>query len=92
MLGKLHSPVSTAFSHPLVSMQMFQLLISQHLATGRLSERNLFSTQNAQFWKLIEKHRVGYSQLLKEVERMRAERIGGIKHLVRFFVPARLLF
>ena len=39
-----------------------------------LSERNIFSTQNTQLWKLIEKQRSGYNQVLKELERMRTER------------------
>ncbi|KIJ62055.1 hypothetical protein HYDPIDRAFT_95330 [Hydnomerulius pinastri MD-312] len=39
-----------------------------------LSERNVFSTQNTQLWKLIEKQRSGYNQVLKELERIRAER------------------
>ncbi|EGN92200.1 hypothetical protein SERLA73DRAFT_117654 [Serpula lacrymans var. lacrymans S7.3] len=39
-----------------------------------LSERNVFSTQNTQLWKLIEKQRSGYSQVLKELERVRNER------------------
>lgn len=39
-----------------------------------LSERNMLSSQNAQLWKLIEKQRVGYSSLMKELERVRAER------------------
>ncbi|KAL1747888.1 hypothetical protein HDZ31DRAFT_80047 [Schizophyllum fasciatum] len=39
-----------------------------------VSERNTFAGQNAQLWKLIEKQRTGYSQILKELERVRAER------------------
>ncbi|KAG6381584.1 hypothetical protein JVT61DRAFT_178 [Boletus reticuloceps] len=39
-----------------------------------LSERNIFSTQNTQLWKLIEKQRSGYNHVLKELERMRSER------------------
>ncbi|KAF9221358.1 RhoGAP-domain-containing protein [Gyrodon lividus] len=39
-----------------------------------LSERNVFSTQNTQLWKLIEKQRSGYNQVLKELERIRADR------------------
>ncbi|KAF8557805.1 RhoGAP-domain-containing protein [Imleria badia] len=39
-----------------------------------LSERNIFSTQNTQLWKLIEKQRSGYNQVIKELERMRTER------------------
>ena len=39
-----------------------------------ISERNSLSAQNSQLWKLIEKQRAGYNQLLKELERIRAER------------------
>ncbi|KAL0067136.1 Rho GTPase activating protein [Marasmius tenuissimus] len=39
-----------------------------------VSERNLLSSQNAQLWKLIEKQRAGYNQILKELERVRNER------------------
>jgi RalA-binding protein 1 len=39
-----------------------------------LFERNQLSSQNSQLWKLIEKQRSGYNQMLKELERVRAER------------------
>lgn len=39
-----------------------------------VSERNILSSQNAQLWKLIERQRTGYAQLVKEVERVRGER------------------
>lgn len=39
-----------------------------------VSERNTLSAQNAQLWKLIEKQRAGYGQLMKELERVRGER------------------
>lgn len=39
-----------------------------------VSERNTLSSQNAQLWKLIEKQRSGYNQILKELERVRTER------------------
>ncbi|KAL0579280.1 Rho GTPase activating protein [Marasmius crinis-equi] len=39
-----------------------------------VSERNLLSSQNSQLWKLIEKQRAGYNQILKELERVRNER------------------
>ncbi|KAF7309594.1 hypothetical protein MIND_00330400 [Mycena indigotica] len=41
-----------------------------------VSERNTLSSQNAQLWKLIEKQRTGYNQILKELERVRSERDG----------------
>ena len=47
-----------------------------HLAAldQALAERNALSSQNSQLWKLIEKQRSGYNQMLKELERVRAER------------------
>ncbi len=39
-----------------------------------VSDRNTLCSQNSQLWKLIEKQRAGYAQLLKELERVRGER------------------
>ncbi|KAF8074770.1 hypothetical protein FPV67DRAFT_1726368 [Lyophyllum atratum] len=39
-----------------------------------VNDRNTLSSQNAQLWKLIEKQRAGYNQILKELERVRTER------------------
>ncbi|KAF9648889.1 RhoGAP-domain-containing protein [Thelephora ganbajun] len=39
-----------------------------------ISERNVLSSQNSQLWKLVEKQRSGYGQILKELERVRSER------------------
>lgn len=39
-----------------------------------VNDRNLLSAQNTQLWKLIEKQRAGYNQILKELERIRGER------------------
>jgi RalA-binding protein 1 len=39
-----------------------------------VSERNLFSSQNAQLWKLIEKQRSGYNTASRDNERLRKER------------------
>jgi RalA-binding protein 1 len=39
-----------------------------------VNERNVLSSQNTQLWKLIEKQRSGYNQLLKDLERVRGER------------------
>jgi len=39
-----------------------------------VADRNVLSAQNAQLWKLIEKQRTGYNQILKELERIRGER------------------
>jgi len=54
-----------------------------------VGDRNVLSAQNAQLWKLIEKQRAGYNQILKELERIRGERdtyksklaaIGGVQN------------
>lgn len=39
-----------------------------------VADRNVLSSQNTQLWKLIEKQRAGYNQILKELERIRGER------------------
>lgn len=39
-----------------------------------ITERNNLANQNQQLWKLIEKQRAGYNQILKELERVRTER------------------
>ncbi|TFK71624.1 RhoGAP-domain-containing protein [Pluteus cervinus] len=39
-----------------------------------VGERNTLSAQNAQLWKLIEKQRAAYTQILKDLERVRGER------------------
>jgi RalA-binding protein 1 len=44
-----------------------------------VNDRNVLSAQNTQLWKLIEKQRSGYNQILKELERIRGER-DGYKH------------
>ncbi|KAF9457196.1 hypothetical protein BDZ94DRAFT_1292511 [Collybia nuda] len=41
-----------------------------------VADRNVLCAQNAQLWKLIEKQRSGYNQILKELERVRGERDG----------------
>jgi len=47
-----------------------------------VNDRNVLSAQNAQLWKLIEKQRTGYNQILKELERIRGERDGYRSKLV----------
>lgn len=47
-----------------------------------VNDRNVLSSQNAQLWKLIEKQRAGYNQILKELERIRGERDGYRNKLV----------
>lgn len=39
-----------------------------------ISERNSLSAQNTQLWRLLEKQKAGYNQILKELDRIRAER------------------
>lgn len=39
-----------------------------------VNDRNVLSAQNTQLWKLIEKQRTGYNQIMKELERIRNER------------------
>ncbi|GJE91091.1 RhoGAP-domain-containing protein [Phanerochaete sordida] len=39
-----------------------------------VADRNVLTGQNAQLWKLIEKQRAGYTQIMKELERVRGER------------------
>lgn len=41
-----------------------------------VNDRNVLSAQNTQLWKLIEKQRSGYNQILKELDRIRGERDG----------------
>lgn len=38
------------------------------------ADRNTLAAQNSQLWKLIEKQRQGYQQIIKELERVRGER------------------
>jgi RalA-binding protein 1 len=60
-----------------------QALLSAHASASdpaqaaleqALLEWSTLSSQNAQLWKLIDKQRTGYNQLLKELERLRSER------------------
>jgi RalA-binding protein 1 len=39
-----------------------------------ITERISLKSKNEQLWKLIEKQRAGYNQLIQELERMRSER------------------
>jgi RalA-binding protein 1 len=66
-------------------------LLKQHVASPdsrtaaleqAVNDRNVLSAQNAQLWKLIEKQRAGYNQILKELERIRGERDGYRSKLV----------
>ncbi|KAG9312952.1 hypothetical protein JVU11DRAFT_6387 [Chiua virens] len=73
------SSVSNPTTHPI----SLDAILSQHSSAPNpslaaldqaISERNVFSSQNTQLWKLIEKQRSAYNHVLKELERMRAER------------------
>ncbi|KAH0836626.1 hypothetical protein J3R83DRAFT_8344 [Lanmaoa asiatica] len=77
------SSSTTSATNPTTHPISVDALLSQHASAPNpflaaldqaVSERNIFSTQNTQLWKLIEKQRSGYNQVLKELERMRAER------------------
>lgn len=39
-----------------------------------VNDRNVLTAQNTQLWKLVEKQRTGYNQILKELDRIRGER------------------
>lgn len=39
-----------------------------------VTDRNALAGQNSSLWKLVEKQRAGYSQILRELERVRGER------------------
>lgn len=73
----------TSATNPTTHPISLETLLSLHANTPNphlaaldqaLSERNIFSAQNTQLWKLIEKQRSGYNQVLKELERLRTER------------------
>ena len=76
---------STANSSTQVSPQSttVEALLKQHASSPdptaaaldqAVADRNILSGQNTQLWKLIEKQRAGYNQILKELERIRGER------------------
>jgi RalA-binding protein 1 len=76
---------STATSSTQVSPQSttVEALLKQHASSPdpkaaaldqAVADRNVLSGQNTQLWKLIEKQRAGYNQILKELERIRGER------------------
>ncbi|KAJ7222069.1 hypothetical protein B0H12DRAFT_300442 [Mycena haematopus] len=53
-----------------------------------IAERIGLKTKNEQLWKLIEKQRAGYNQLIQELERMRSERDAYKMKLVTLIHPA----
>lgn len=74
---------SSSSAKPTAAPITLAALLSQHASAPNphaaaleqaLNERNQLSSQNSQLWKLIEKQRSGYNQMLKELERVRAER------------------
>ncbi|KAI6016005.1 hypothetical protein BKA83DRAFT_4018430, partial [Pisolithus microcarpus] len=75
--------VSSTPTNPTTQPIALDALLAQHADAPNptlaaleqaLSERNVFSSQNTQLWKLIEKQRTGYNQVHRELERLRAER------------------
>lgn len=80
--GQLASP-APASAAPSAAPLAVDVLLSQHASAASpavaaletaVADRNTLAAQNAQLWKLIEKQRAGYSQLMKELERVRGER------------------
>jgi len=81
-----HLPLSSSPSPSVqVSPQIttVESLLKQHVAAPdpmsaalehAVNERNVLTAQNTQLWKLIDKQRTGYNQILKELERIRGER------------------
>ncbi|KAF8972613.1 hypothetical protein BDZ97DRAFT_1913115 [Flammula alnicola] len=78
---------STSTSTPAVQVSpqtiTVEALLKQHASSPdptsaaleqAVADRNVLSSQNTQLWKLIEKQRTGYNQILKELERIRGER------------------
>ncbi len=81
----LQTSSSTNTLPPAPGVVTVEAVLAQHSASfdpklaaleQSLNERNTLSLQNAQLWKLIEKQRSGYNQILKELERVRSERDG----------------
>ncbi|KAI6120779.1 hypothetical protein EDD16DRAFT_1474441 [Pisolithus croceorrhizus] len=77
------SLVSSTPTNPTTQPIALDALLAQHADAPNptlaaleqaLSERNVFSSQNTQLWKLIEKQRTGYNQVHRDLERLRAER------------------
>ena len=65
------------------SLSTVEALLKEHAATPNpmsaalehaVNDRNVLTAQNTQLWKLVEKQRTGYNQILKELERIRGER------------------
>lgn len=79
-----HSSNSTSTSNgPSMVPTTAQAVLATHASSAdpamaalesAVSDRNVLTGQNAQLWKLIEKQRTGYNQILKELERVRGER------------------
>ncbi|KAI6161727.1 hypothetical protein EDD17DRAFT_657630 [Pisolithus thermaeus] len=77
------SLVSSTPTNPTTQPIALDALLAQHADASNptlaaleqaLSERNVFSSQNTQLWKLIEKQRTGYNQVHRDLERLRVER------------------
>jgi RalA-binding protein 1 len=66
-----------------LSLSTVEALLKDHAAAPdptsaalerAVNDRNVLTAQNTQLWKLVEKQRTGYNQILKELERIRGER------------------
>ena len=75
------SNISLSSSSPTLST--VEALLKDHAAAPdptsaaletAVTDRNVLAAQNTQLWKLVEKQRTGYNQILKELERIRGER------------------
>ena len=75
------SNLSLSSSSPALST--VEALLKDHAAApdptsaaleAAVNDRNVLAAQNTQLWKLVEKQRTGYNQILKELERIRGER------------------
>nr|GAT48871.1 predicted protein [Mycena chlorophos] len=77
-------PLTTSTPAPIPALSS-SILLSQYTAAGAAdpsmaalshvqSEKQSLHTKNEQLWKLIERQRTGYNQLVAELERARKER------------------
>ena len=75
--------ISLSLSSSSPTLSTVEALLKDHAAAPdptsaalerAVSDRNVLAAQNTQLWKLVEKQRTGYNQILKELERIRGER------------------
>ncbi|KAJ6572135.1 hypothetical protein B0H19DRAFT_1132693 [Mycena capillaripes] len=90
----MSSGTSTPISFPPLSADV---LLKSHAASQdpklaaleqAVTERISLKSKNEQLWKLIEKQRAGYNQLIQELERMRSERDSYKTKLTTLAIPA----